>query len=331
MNVNVVGFQMSFARRINIPELYQLLESSSGKKLRQGSTSYLYYTDLKEGYIIGLVLRFKEDKKSIATSKEGEEFIIDKTELGKGKESTEVSLFAINPETCRGVYYSYIGSLSSSILKTIWKKPHDKLKTYNIKSLIDEYSQHGKKDKAAAHKRATDDCSGLFNLELLTNPADIDDLIKHYDTINALEINSVNAFNDAGRYRPDAQFIKRGKINQTFENVVSNESKIVAYIKGLIANKSDDDIVKLRGKLEGTSEDKWLVVGENIQDFGRLKFDSFVDLLPEHKWSDYSSCEAIEKLLYILTNKTAIFGDLPADEAWRLESAQTINKKETVE
>jgi hypothetical protein len=331
MNVNVIGFQMSFAKSIKIPELYQLLESSSGKKLRQGSTNYLYYTDLKDGFIIGLVLRFKEDKMSIATSKEGEEFIIDKTELGKGKENTEVSLFAINPDTCRGVYYSYIGSLSSSILKTIWKKPHDNLKAYNIKSLIDEYSQHGKNDKTAAHKHATDDCSGLFNLELLTNPADINDLFKHYDTINALEINSINAFDDAGKYRPDTQFIKRGKIQQTFENVVSNESRIFSYIKGLVANKSDDDIVRLRGKLEGASEDKWLKVGENIQDFGRLKFDDFVELLPEHKWSDYSTCKAIEKLLYILNNKTGTFGATTTDESWRLASAKTMNEKEFIE
>jgi hypothetical protein len=91
MNVNVVGFQMSFANGIEIPELYQQLESSLGKKQKQGSTNYLYFTDLKDGYIIGLVLRFKEDKMLIATSQEDGEFLINISELGKGKESTEVS------------------------------------------------------------------------------------------------------------------------------------------------------------------------------------------------------------------------------------------------
>lgn len=332
MNVNVVGFQMSFAKSIKIPELYQQLESSLGKKQTQGRNNYLYFTDLKDGYIIGLVLRFKEDKMLIATTQEDGEFLIDISELGKGKESTEVSLFAINPETGRGVYYSYVGSLSSSILKTIWKQPHDNLKKYNIKSLQNQYSEHGKKDKALAQKKANEECSGFFHLELLTNPADINELFTHYNTINAVEINSVNAFDDAGKYRPDKQFIKKGKILQTFENVVSNESSIMAHIKKITNNKSDDDIVRLRGKIDGISEDKWLKVGENIQDFGRLKFDSFVELLPQKKWSDYSNSEAINKLLYILKNKPAIFGDLPVDETWRLDSAQTINRnKEIIE
>lgn len=243
-----------------------------------------------------------------------------------------VSLFAINPETCRGVYYSYIGSLSSSILKTIWKNPHDNLKRYNIRSLQEQFSEHGKKDKKLAHNKAIEECSGFFNLELITNPADLDELFKHYDTINALEINSVNAFEDAGKYRPDSQFIKRGKIMQTFDNVVSNELNIMAYVKKITSNKSEGDTVRLRGKLAGLNEDKWLKVGENIQDFGRLKFDSFVELLPQYKWTDYSTSEAINKLLYILKNKTSIFGDLPTNEEWRLDSAQTVNRnKETLE
>lgn len=327
MKVNVIGFEMSFAKSIGIPELYQLLESSQGKEINQGSIKYVYFTDLIDGFIVGLVLRFKKDKMSIATTINADgELMIDIADLGKLKESTEVSIFAINPDTLRGVYYSYVGCLSSSILKTIMKQPHETLKSGNIKSLTQQYSQFGKKDNSMAHKRAVEECKGFFDLTLLSTPSDVNSLLEQYDSISEMEFNSTEALDKAGKYQPDSQFIRKGKVNVTFDNVIPNYQKISKYIKSLISDKKEKDIIKLRGKL-ASGEEKWLKLGENIEDFGRLDFDNYVDLLPQEKWADYTDCEALQKLIYILNNKTAIFGIPSTDETWRLASATTENMK----
>jgi len=327
VKVNVIGFELSLAKGIEIPEIYQLLESAQGDEHKHGKDRYIYFTQLLDGIIVGLVLRFKTDKMTIATTKdENGELIIDIKELAKEKDSTEVSLFAINPNTLRGVCYSYLGSLSETILTNIFRKPHDKLKSGNIKSLTEQYSQFGKNDKAAALTKAQGECSGFFSLSILTTPADVDTLLKSYDVITAVEVKSKGAFDKGGKFEPNSNLIKSSKVNVVFENLSSGYTEIVKYIKKLNSGKTIDEVIKLRGKL-ASGKDKWLEIGENISDFGVLEFDNYVKSLPQDKWTNYTSCEGLKKLIYLLNNKTSIFGNPSNCDNWRLPSAATENSK----
>ncbi|MFT4850452.1 MAG: hypothetical protein ACI83B_003009 [Sediminicola sp.] len=328
MRVNIVGFQMELGKAVTLPYLYQLFESSDAKETKFYSDKYLYFTDIKDNYIVGLVLRFKKDKKHIATHKnENGDLVVDISKLGTDEENTEVSLFCINPESMRGLYYSYVGCLSSSVLKTTWKVPHDLIKNAKIKSLIDEYSEFGKKDRLAAKKKAVNECSGHFNLKVLVTPADINTIISQYSEIKSIEINSQSAFEESGKYSPTGDFIKKGKVEMLFENIVINANSIKMYIKKLVTDTpSKSDIIRLRGKLID-GEEKTFVVGENIDSFGHYEFDKFVELLPKGLWKDYTDCAAMDKLIYIMKNKDAVFGSIPSNNDWRLESAKTANEK----
>lgn len=327
MKVNVVGFELSFAKGIEIPELFQLLESGQDKEHKHGKDRYIYFTQLLGGIIVGVVLRFKSDKKTIATTKdENGELIIDIKTFAEEKYSTEVSLFAINPNSLRGVCYSYLGSLSETILIDMFRKPHDRLKGDNIKSLTEQYSRHEKGDKQLALLKAQGECSGYFTLSILTTPADVETLISNYDTITAVEVKAKGAFDKGGKFEPNSNLIKSSKVNVVFENVSSGYTEIVKYIKKLSSNKTEDEIIKLRGKL-ASGKNKWFEIGDNISDFGVLEFDSYVKDLPQDKWTNYVSCNALGKIIYILNSKTTIFGEPSDCDKWRLPSAATENLK----
>ena len=113
MKVNIVGFELTFGRNITIPEVYQLVESNQGVKKNYYGDKYLYYTDVKDDLLVGIILRLKKDKSQINTKEEDGDFIVDINTLKDDYSSTEVSLFTLNPKTLKGVFYCYFGGLSA--------------------------------------------------------------------------------------------------------------------------------------------------------------------------------------------------------------------------
>jgi hypothetical protein len=326
MKVRTVGFQLKFSNNIELPEIYQIIESNQGKEIEHFGDKYIYYTEVRDNYIVGLVLRFNEVKSSIATEtdKDGN-LVIDISMIGDKKSNTEVSMFSINPVTLRGMYYNYRGSLSSSALKTIWKKPHDIIMKYKIKSLTDEFSQLDINKTKAARKKAIDYCQGKFDIRILSTPATIETLISQFETIEEMTFSSEEALVGAGKYTPPAQtFISSAKITTRFEKVASNLGLVTNYIKSIASNKiQKSDILKLRGKLE-SGEEKTLAVGENLSEFGLMEFDRFVELLPTGLWSSYNECPALNILMTKIKENTIIFGEQPTNDDWRLSSVTNL-------
>jgi hypothetical protein len=327
MKVSISGFELSFAKPFSLPEIYQLFESLQGKEYRHYSDKYIYYTDVKENFIVGVVLRFKKDKKSIATrTNENGDLVIDVSKLGEDEDNTEVSIFCMNPKTLKGVFYAYVGGMSVNILRTIWKAPHDTIKANKIKSLTQEYSRFEDKRKVLAKQRAESECAGFFDIKLLTTPATLAFMLAEFETIKGFEINAADALDDSGKYSPSSSIIKKAKVDVTFENIVSGYQNIKQYINKVITSTpTNSDIIKLHGVLAGGQE-KTLYLGENVEDFGRIKFDTYVDWLPEELWKDYINCVAVDKLIYKMKNTDAVFGVAPQNNSWRLSSATTENK-----
>jgi len=331
MQVRISGFQLEFSNNINLPEVFHTLESMQGKKISRYKDKYLYYTDVKEGYIVGVVLRFRANKKSISTTTDASgNLILDVTKLGTAEDNTDVSVFSLNPKTLRGVFYQYTGGLSPASLGQIWSQAHDKVKSDKIKTLTLEYSQLGTKDKSMALAKAQQECDGRFLIKVLSTPATLEFILNEFDVIKKLEINTNDALENSGKYAPNSSFIKKAKVDVTFENLSSELRNIKQYIQKVVTdNPTERDIIKIYGDL-ASAQDKMIYLGENIDEFGSYSFDSYVTLLPEKYWKDYIDCEALNKLLYKMKNAKSIFGVIPTNENWRIPSATTLNKLKKV-
>ena len=324
MKVNIIGFELDFASNVSFGEVYQLIESGAGKKHKFYGDKYLYFTDVKQDLVIGVLLRLKKDKNRITTKETGNDFMVDISELGSGESSTEVSLFCINPDTKKGVFYQYFGGLSIATLRVMWRPAHNKVQSAKIKDLAKEYREHNKYNKEKAREKAKEHYNGIFGIETLTPKATVDSIFQLVTSIKEFKINSKNAIQNAGKYSPQSSFIKKSKIELAFEQPAAWFEHIKRYIKTIMpATVDDDDIIRIVGEtLSG--EEKAFVIGDNLDEFGNFEFDKFVKKLPKAKWSDYENCKAMDILHNLVETKPIIFGRPSPAKNWRLSSKKNV-------
>jgi hypothetical protein len=327
MKVNVVGFELGFGKNIDISEVYQRLESNQGKKKSIYQDKYVYYTDVKKDYIVGLIFRLRKDKSQIRTIEEDGDFKVDIDKLRKDHSSTEVSLFCLNPKTLQGVFYCYFGGLSTTILRTMWKPAHDSVQKAKIKDKTNEIKAHKHYETSKAKAEAEDIFHGFLKVTTLTTPATVNNLFGIFSNIKEIKINSKEALEGAGKYSPSSSFIRKGKLEATFENPNKWFESIKDYIRNIIPSEPNEgDIIRLVGETL-TGEEKAYIVGENLKEFGQFSYDEYVNRLPKKKWSNYKKSKALKLLLKIMRNDSLVFGLPPEESTWRLPSATTENRK----
>jgi len=331
MKVKIQGFELSLCNGVGLPELFQLLESGQNKTMPVNNDEYVYMVDVKDNFIVGLLLRFSDVKKFITTSRGNSgELLIKVPDLtDENLDDTEASIFCINPDTLRGAFYTYRRSLTRKLLTTLLSRKHNFLKTKKLEDLKDEYSQLDPAKRKAASAKANKEITGSFNFELLCTQASIDLLLNSYDEITEMSVTAKDGLPDGGMYSPASAYVKSTSITTKFEK--NKSQSLVEQIKGFVrkvsGNLGEDDAIKLYGKLESGAQ-AWLSLGENISEFDILQFDRFVDMLPEENedWKEYINCAATVRLINLLKIETAIFGKAPKNAAWRLPSASTENK-----
>ncbi|GAB5391877.1 MAG: hypothetical protein Altm2KO_21760 [Alteromonas macleodii] len=332
MKVKIQGFELSLSNGVGLPELFQLMESGQNKTTPLNNDEYVYMVDVKDNFIIGLLLRFSDVKKFITTSRGASgELLIKVPDLtDENLDDTEASIFCINPHTLRGAFYTYRRSLTRRLLTTLLNRKHNFLKNKRLQDLTDEYSQLDPEKRKAAAAKATKEITGSFNFELLCTQASIDLLLDSYDEISEMSVTAKDGLPDGGLYSPSSPFVKSTSVTTKFEKNKSQSfvEQIKGFVRKVSGNLGNDDAIKLYGKLESGAQ-AWLSLGENISEFDILHFDRFVDMLPEENedWKEYVNCAATVRLINLLKTETAVFGEPPKDSQWRLPSAATENSK----
>lgn len=325
MKVRVKGFEMKFSNNVEIADVYHLIESNAKKTIEHYDDKYYLLTTLKDNYIVGLILRFKEDKSSLITQTKGGKLLVKKEKLDEDSDKTAATIFCINPESLKGLFYDHIGSVSKAFIFKLWKEANDKAKKSFIKTKELELSQLDDTKKKTALKKAKETYNGNFSAKILSTPATIDNLIDQFDVISEVTFTSSEALPGLSSSANVSRFISHDKRHTKFTNLNSNLLLIKDYVKSLwSAKKSKEDALRLRGVLESSGEDKWLYVGDNIDEFGLVTFDRYVELLPDDDWNDYLNCGALLQLLKIVKKNTVMFGHQPSSCSWRKVSAQSL-------
>ena len=333
MKVNLLGFEIQLATGVSVGDFYQQLESIEDKDIKIRSRTSVLYTDIVENLICGLVLSYKTNKKSLVTTRDSDgDLTVTKNTLKNHEHGTEVSLFAINPVTLRGIFYSYSGSVSPNGLAEIFKSQHDIVLRYKKKSYKDELTNLGVKKVNKLSQKIREKYPGSFVLRLLATPSDLKNILSRYSDIRSVVLRATNALSESGRFTPLQDISKRGAIIVDLEEggITKEITKTLLSVFGSYANQKKESALRIIG-LGYSGEELSLVVGENTDNFGRIDYDEFVDLLPREKWRDYKDCEAMLRIVIKVSDMQVVFGDAPVNKSWKLLSAKDFPNKVPVE
>jgi len=327
MKVNILGFEIKLAKGVSIGDFYQQLEAIEDHEIKLKSRTTIMYTDVVDHLMCGIVLSYKSNKKSLVTARDTDgNLTVTKNILKSNEHGTEVSLFAINPDSLKGIFYSYSGSVSPTGFSELFKKRHDVDLKHKKQSYRDELTQFGSKKISNLTKKISKKYSGSFSLRLLATPADLNKLLSRYSEIKHVVLRATNALSEGGRYTPMEQFSKKSSIMIDLEEggLIQDIKNTIKKVFGPYANQQKETTLRLIG-LAHSGEELSLVVGDNSDNFGRINYDEYVDLLPRVKWKDYKKCEALTRIIGKVRDTDVVFGPPSIDNSWKISSAKDMN------
>lgn len=309
--VNAVGFQVELSNNINFVKFYDALKNEQNKEIIIHGTTSVHYITVKEDYIVGLILTYKNHRRSIETSKDEDgNLIIGKLQTPDGSNGTEASLFAINPSTKRGVIFTYFGSISIVKTKTLFKRIHDSLRKTLISEYVEELEKQNKSKKIkGAHKKANEHFNGEFDIKLLVSPTDIDNLLKKYKSFTKVEIRSIEGLVDSPTFSPVSNVVSSTSLDMNISSK-TNANLVMTSIKALLnptGTFNTEWVMRIIGKSH-QNEDLSLQLGENKDDYGKFDYDDYVDELPSEKWVEFPECKAMARAISTLKKFNATFG-----------------------
>jgi hypothetical protein len=329
--VKLIGFDLTFSKGISIDDYFHWLVASEGKPISaNGYTNYIF-SDLHENYIVGLVICYKGDKKILATRMENNQLNIDKIELKSNQESTQATIFCIEPTSKTGMFYSYHGGVSRSNFASILGKIHDKIKASKIKEKIKELSKLGKPSKKNKYD-ATEDYNGSFVFNVRVQTHDIDTLISQFSEVSDVEITMGPAIQLSSELRPLQNVLNSvsTKFNLSRESDTAQKKSAIRDIWNTLTNKQAARTLKMSGKaMTGVQLDRQ--IGENLEHYDQIYLDDYIDLLPETKWSDYKDSEAIIRLIKKVKSRPLVIPEPKEVSNWKILPNKKDYGKQTKE
>ena len=324
MRVSTLGFEIKLAKGVTVGDFYQQIEAIEDKEIDLKSRKTVLYTDVVDGLLCGIVLSYKSSRKSLITARDKDgDLKVTKNTLKKNEHGTEVSIFSINPMTLKGLFYSYSGSVSPTGFAELLKKCHDKDLKYKKSSCKDELTEFGAKPVKNVNKKISERYSGSFSLSLLVTPADLNRLLPRYSAIKSVILRASNALSDGGRYTPLEDISKRSSVIVDIDqnSMIGDVTDKIKKVFGGYAKQKEETVLRVIG-LAHSGEELNLIVGENNDNFGRIDYDEYVELLPLVKWKEYNKCEALERLIEKIMETDVLFGKLPPNVDWKHRSTK---------
>ncbi len=324
MKVKILGFELEMKSGVSVGEFYQQLESYEDKEIIILGKTNVIYTDVIDGYICGIVLNYKSNKKSIVTTRDSDgDLMVRKDKLKKGEKGTEVSLFVINPETMKGLFYSYAGATSPSALGEIFKKCHQKVHTYKVADYKSELTNCGMKDVSDIAKKVRNKFPGKFDFTLLVTPSDLSDVLQQCKEVSQVTVRARDVLSDGGTFAPLDSIAKKSTVAVDIDPGadIGLIRKVVKNVFKPFVESEKENALRIYGTAYD-GESLSLKVGENCDHFGWYHYDEFVDYLPKRKWKKYKKCEALGLLIKKMCEHSVVFGSIPKKNEWKLKSVK---------
>lgn len=322
--VKLIGFDLTFASGINIDDFFHHLVISENNSIKAGGYQNYVIANLHKNYIVGVLLCYKGDKRLLATRNVNEELEIDKIELSDDQQSTQASIFCLEPVSKSGMFYSYHGGVSITNFAKVLKSIHDTIKKAKIK----EKSRELSKLKSPSKKNQKDSRTayiGDFSLNIKVREHDINTLISSFSDFSACEINLTPAVQLNSKFRALSNVASGYRTYVPLNGAKSADDKRNALqaVWDQIKHKDEIKGLKIWGKaLTGAALDA--KIGENIQHYQEMYLDDYIDLLPDSTWSKYTESEALENIVKVMRDQPLVFPAPPSDRKWKT----LLNKKD---
>lgn len=316
--VHALGFQLNLAQNITIGEFFGAMKAQADTEIEVRPTTHVLYVDTKESYIIGLILTYRNHRRYMEAKRdESGALLVSKFEVEPGANGTEVNIFILNPETCRGILYTYFGSISAGRTWRLFRNIHDSIRNNLINAFVDH---SGAKSESARKKKRTwarNHYIGDFALDVLVSANDLDGLLKQYKSISKVEIRAVEGLTDAPLLSPLKDVTHTANVDLGIDSK-ANQSAVKKALKNAFSYLDpsvDGKTLRLIGEAV-TGEELALRLGENRVDYGTHNYDDYVVELPDDKWENFPDCPAIKRAIDIVKSYKATFGEPSASTAW---------------
>ena len=211
MKVKVKGFSLSFTKEVSSADFFQELERLESKEISVPGKKLFFYTHIINNLIVGLTLRYRENKKTIITEGQNNDLEIKINKLKPGQHGTEVSLFTINPNTLHGVFYSYTGSATGNDYKHLFYKAFKSTLAQKRKDKAKELTDFGREDVKNLNKKLDQLLPQSFDFKLLATDSDLSTILSKYNEISKISLKATNALMNSGTFTPLSEISRNCK------------------------------------------------------------------------------------------------------------------------
>lgn len=323
--VKIMAFDLYFSNGISMDDLYQYMILNDKKPFTVNGYTCQIISKIHHGYIFGILIANKGDKSFLTTVQDGSVLKVKKIVLAENQNSTQASIFCIEPGSKSGMFYAYHGGVSATSFGEFLRKIHDQSRRYAVKLMQQEKKKH-LKDLQKQY------FSGEFKLVIKFTQLDMDALLNSYQNIKSVEIAMGPAIEQSSMFRPFLSFAKGVKTVINLDGNQSPGGKINAVrdFWNSVKDKRTVLALKIAGKtLSG--QDRNAQYGENVDHFGSLLLDEYINKLPgdDGDWDQFLKCEAAKDLLDIVRKNVAVIPAPILESAWKTkQNVKDINREE---
>ncbi|WP_067101889.1 hypothetical protein [Marinomonas atlantica] len=319
--VKFLGFKLNFCNNMAPQDFYNelLALNSQQHPLKLYDYEYEAIVGTHQKYWVGVVTCYKGDKKLVVTptsNNQANKREVKKIDLSNNAKSTQATIFCINPNTLTGMYYSYSGGVSNSafakLLKAVHKNAQKKLEDNYVTSNTTS-SSPTKKEVTRIRREAKAHFANDFKLEMMIRNLDFNTILNDFKEINSfdLTISAAAPSPNTSIFQPISEMSDRLRVHAVISKngqAVTNKHNVKQKLDGMIkgAHSGDIDALTIFGK-SLTNEDLQARFGENLKHFGVIYLDDFIDLLPDQYWEDYTSSDAMKRLIETMDLSPTLF------------------------
>lgn len=309
--VSVIAFDLNFSKGITMDEMFHWMVLEENNLIKANGYSSQIISQIHEGYIFGTLIAYKGDKSFLTTLKGDKGLSIKRILLSENQNSTQASIFCIEPTSQSGMFFSYHGGVSPTSFANTLKKIHDKLRLSK--------TREQKKEKSGA-KNKGEELTGEFSLVVKFTQLDMDTLLEQFSNVSSMEVCLGPAIEPESMFRPFQSLARGFKTVVDLDGNQSPDGKIQAIrsFYNSIKEKKAIKSFKVAGRAIA-GEKLSSQIGENLNHFGRMYLDDYITLLPsdEDVWDDFIKCKATEKLLETVKKNVAVIPPPKSVESWK--------------
>lgn len=311
--VNVIAFDLHFAQGITMDDLFQFMVIKQKEPIKVGGYTCQIISQLHEGYIFGTLIANKGDKSFLTTVQEGSSLKVKKITLADNQNSTQASIFCIEPLSKSGMFYVSHGGVSATSLSAVLRKVHDSSRREAMRALQKEKKSHLKEIQQKYF-------SGEFRFVLKFTKLDLNSLLNQYQNIKSIEIAMGPAIEPSSIFRSLSSYAKGVKTVIDLDGKQSPQGKIAA-VRAFWNSITNKDMVRAfkvagQGLAGGTLSSRF---GENLEHFGSEFLDDYLNKLPgdDVDWDEFVKSQAAVDLLKIVRQNIAVIPSPPPVSDWK--------------